>query len=179
VGLANWIVALVVVVFSTTPVVAASKEARSAAKLEVALVQLSPAVSKKEARQLSQEAHAVSRQLREEYRVVGPAVLHNFLVNTNVRQRGRCHEWAEDLFAALHAKKFRSMDLHWGHAWKDSLLEHNAVVVTARRQPFEQGLVLDPWRYAGRLVWRPVTNDSFPWRAGRKPALQPVGKTGN
>jgi hypothetical protein len=37
--------------------------------------------------------------------------------------------------------------------------ENNALVVTARGQRFEDGIVLDAWRRAGRLWWSPVMKD--------------------
>jgi hypothetical protein len=43
------------------------------------------------------------------------------------------------------------------------LFTHSTVVVTARNQPFEKGLVLDPWRNSGRLYWIPVKADRYPW----------------
>jgi hypothetical protein len=44
--------------------------------------------------------------------------------------------------------------------------EHNSVVVTAKGQPFQQGLVLDAWRHSGRLHWTPVIADRYPWEEG-------------
>ena len=37
--------------------------------------------------------------------------------------------------------------------------EHNVIVVTARSQSFEKGILLDNWRYGGRLIWGPVSGD--------------------
>jgi hypothetical protein len=30
-------------------------------------------------------------------------------------------------------------------------------------QPFNEGLVLDPWRNSGDLYWTKVGQDSYPW----------------
>jgi hypothetical protein len=171
VRLTNCIIAAILLVASTGRA-AEVKDTRSAAGLENALLQLSPRVSEKEARQIAQQSHAIARQLRREYRVVGWAMFHNFLVNTKVRERGLCHEWAEDLFVRLQPQKLQTVELHWGEAWKNKVLEHNCVVVTAKGAPFESGIILDAWRYVGRLTWKPVTKDFFPWRPGRKPELQ-------
>jgi hypothetical protein len=43
------------------------------------------------------------------------------------------------------------------------LREHNSVVITARDQPFETGLVLDPWRNSGELYWAAAAHDDYPW----------------
>jgi hypothetical protein len=37
------------------------------------------------------------------------------------------------------------------------------VVITAAGQPFETGLVLDPWRNSGDLFWARVDRDVYPW----------------
>jgi len=50
--------------------------------------------------------------------------------------------------------------LHWGAAYAGTLDENNGLVVTARNQPFENGIVLDGWRSAGRLFWSPLKEDS-------------------
>jgi hypothetical protein len=64
----------------------------------------------------------------------------------------------------LQALGLRTFELHWGVAHKGSeLREHNSVVITALRQPFEEGLVLDPWRNSGDLYWAVVATDSYPW----------------
>jgi hypothetical protein len=80
------------------------------------------------------------------------------------RDRGLCFHWTEDLMKRLLALDLKTYQLHWGVAHKGSeLREHNSVIVTARDQPFEEGLVLDPWRNAGDLYWRAVRQDSYPW----------------
>jgi hypothetical protein len=45
------------------------------------------------------------------------------------------------------------------------LLEHNGIVVTAKGQRFEDGIVLDPWRKGGRLWWGTLQQDKrHPWK---------------
>ena len=42
--------------------------------------------------------------------------------------------------------------------------EHNVIVVTAKGQPFAQGILLDNWRYGGNLVYGPVAADpNYRW----------------
>lgn len=134
--------------------------------LQVALTSLSPTVREEEAGRVAGCACDYSRILAARYRVVRPAILHNFLVNTGFKQRGLCYQWAEDLLAQLQTFNLQSLELHWGLARADTTREHNTVVVTARGQPFEQGIVLDPWRRSGRLVWSPVSTDKYPWVEG-------------
>jgi hypothetical protein len=65
----------------------------------------------------------------------------------------------------LQALGLKTYQLHWGVAYRGSdLREHNSVVITALKQLFEQGLVLDPWRNTGDLYWAAVSRDSYPWQ---------------
>ena len=39
------------------------------------------------------------------------------------------------------------------------------MIVSARGEPLEQGLVLDPWRYSGELYWSPTLLDQdYSWK---------------
>ena len=134
------------------------------AKLHERLLALSPTVRSDEAKRVAIIAHEASQRLGREYRVAGPAHFHNFLVNAGLKKRGLCHHWARDLGGQLAGLKLRSLVLRWGIARGGTLREHNAVVVTARGQPFERGIVLDPWRHSGRLFFGEVVSDRYPWR---------------
>jgi hypothetical protein len=58
----------------------------------------------------------------------------------------------------------KTYQLHWGVAYRGSeLREHNSVVITARGEPFETGMVLDPWRNSGDLYWALIQTDTYPW----------------
>jgi len=127
-------------------------------------------------------ADDTSRALARQYRVIGPALFHNFLVNSGIRRRGLCFQWTEDLLVPLEALQLKSLELHWAVARPGTLREHNCVVVAARGQPFAQGVVLDAWRHAGRLYWGPVATDHYPWRKDdseyvRQRALRKKGAT--
>jgi hypothetical protein len=125
---------------------------------------LSPTVRADEAQLVSDCAYATAEQLRRDYAVVGPPLFHNFLVNVGIRKRGLCFQWAEDLLAPLDALKLTTLYLHWAEARAGSLREHNCVVVTAKGQAFQQGIVLDCWRHSGHLFWAPLTADHYPWK---------------
>ena len=59
------------------------------------------------------------------------------------------------------------MELHWGEASPGTESEHNNIVVTAKGQPFGQGLLLDCWRY-GRLVLIPLATDPhYKWKENK------------
>jgi hypothetical protein len=118
-----------------------------------------------EAGQLAETAISYSYYLAEEYHLVRPPILHNLLVRIGLRDRGLCYQWTEDLMQRLYVLELKNFQLHWGVAYRGSeLREHNTVVVTAKGQPFEEGIVLDPWRNSGELYWARVKNDSYPWQ---------------
>jgi len=146
-----------------TPRVAEPAEIHS---LQHALALLGPSVRSEEAECVAASAYDYSRVLAARYGVVRPPLFHNFLVNTGFKQRGLCYEWAEDLLTQLQACNLRSLEFHWGIARADTYREHNSLVVTAVGQPFSEGIVLDPWRRSGHLVWSSVSTDKYPWIEG-------------
>jgi hypothetical protein len=136
-----------------------ASDERSIKDLAKALTGLSSDVDPAEAQLLSQTAHIKSRELKKEYRVVLNPEFTVFLVNIGKRKRGWCGHWAQDLGARLKELKLKTLVLHWGEAYPNTSSENNALVVTARNQPFEDGILLDAWRRAGRLFWCPVKKD--------------------
>ena len=139
------------------------------AQLRTKLAMLSPTVRVDEAEKLALCAYKTSRRLAREYRVVFPPALNNILINTGGRKRGLCYQWTEDLLHQLDALKLETLELHWGEAFARTFSENNGVVVTAKGQPFGQGIVLDAWRYQGRLYWGPVRKDpeGYPWKENK------------
>lgn len=133
--------------------------------LQADLAALNQQADQQEARQVAEVAVTYSNQLAEEYQLVRPAVLHNVLIRLGLKDRGLCYHWTEDLLKRLQALDLRSYQLHWGVAHRGSdLREHNSVVITARGQIFEKGLVLDPWRNSGDLYWALIETDRYPWQ---------------
>jgi hypothetical protein len=159
-----------------SPVVS-SLDAAGVTSLGHRLAMLSPKVGVDEAERTAECAYVTSRRLARDYRVVGPPLFHNFLINTGIRKRGLCYQWAQDLIVPLNALELRTLELHWGEARPNTWREHNCVVVTARGQSFEQGIVLDAWRHSGRLFWAPVIADHYPWKENRAEALRTLKKT--
>ncbi len=139
------------------------------AQLRTKLAMLSSTVRVDEAEKLALCAYKTSRRLAREYRVVFPPALNNILINTGGRKRGLCYHWTEDLMLQLDALKLETLELHWGEAFARTFSENNGVVVTAKGQPFGQGIVLDAWRYQGRLYWGPVRKDpeGYPWKENK------------
>jgi len=125
---------------------------------------LGPATDPDEARRVAHAAVTDSYRLAEDYRLAGSARWHNLLIQVGLRERGLCFHWTEALMKRLQDLNLRTYRLHWGVAHKGSdLYEHNSVVITASNQPFEDGLVLDPWRNSGDLYWAAVREDDYPW----------------
>jgi hypothetical protein len=132
-------------------------------ELAAALQQLHHAVSAEEATLAAETAFTHSLTLARNYRTVRPALVQNVLVNAGLKQRGLCFHWAEDLSARLEALNLRTLEVHRGVARLETRREHSSVVLTARSQPFPEGIVLDAWRHSGRLYWNYVTADKYPW----------------
>jgi hypothetical protein len=138
---------------------ASARDERSIKDLAKALTKLAPDVDPAEAEQISVTAHTTARKLAREYRVVLNPELTVFLVNAGMRKRGWCGHWAQDIGARLKELKLKTLALHWGVAYDHTSSENNCIVVTARSQPFAEGIIIDGWRRAGRLFWCPVKKD--------------------
>ena len=129
-----------------------------------ALLALDSGVSEKEARGVAQSAFAQVAVLRRRYDIVRPPQLHNLLVKVGWKQRGLCYHWTEDLLRHLQALDLRHLHLQRVVAYRGSdLHEHHSVIVTTRKSPFSEGIVLDGWRHSGVLYWGPVGEDRYPW----------------
>lgn len=128
------------------------------------LLALSPAVRPDEAERVAECAYTTGRELAREWRVVGMPGVQNFLVNIGARKGGLCFQWASELLIRLNALRLQTLDLHWAESYARRSGEHNVIVVTAKGQPFEKGILLDNWRYEGHLIYGRVTMDpEYKW----------------
>jgi len=169
----RFFLALAAIAISSGPIRA--EDAKSIAGLRDALISLSPrTVDPNEAELLSATAHTMSRQLAREYGVIGDPAIHNYLINIGVKKRGICADYTRDIGTRLKELHFKTLVLHWGAAFARLSDENNALVVTARNQPFEEGIVLDGWRRGGRLFWCRVKDD-HEYEAGRHGFLGHLG----
>ena len=123
------------------------------------LLALSPAVRPDEAERVARCAYTTGRELAREWRVVSVPGVQNFLVNIGARKGGLCFQWASELLIRLNALRLETLDLHWAESYAETVSEHNVIVVTAKGQAFEKGLLLDNWRYEGHLIYGRVTTD--------------------
>jgi hypothetical protein len=107
-------------------------------------------------------------RLRQEYRMFGTPIFNNFLVYHGWRKRGYCFQWTEDLLLALDTLKLKTLELHWGDAYRETWRENNCLVVTAKGQPFDRGMILECWRHFGHLRWNLVPSDEDPYYENAK-----------
>jgi hypothetical protein len=133
---------------------------RSIKELRDALVALAPDVDPGEADLVSVTTHTLSRSLAREYGVVWNADFQNLLIHLGVRQRGYCGHYTRDIGERLKELRLKTLVLHWGSAFPGAERENNCLVVTARNQPFEEGIIMDAWRHSGKLFWSALKEDT-------------------
>jgi hypothetical protein len=150
------------------------------ASLRRRITALSPTVSPDDARRIAYAAYMTGLELRREWRVVWIPGLQNLLVNMGARKGGLCFQWATELLVRLDALKLQSVELHWAESLANTGGEHNVIVVTARGQPFEQGILLDNWRYSGHLIWTQVAADpEYHWTENKSELACRLGRVGD
>ncbi len=150
-----------------TPPVPDQSDAEKITELGRAIAALDPSVDPAEARRAARLAVEYPRQLAIEYEIEDSPLTHNSKVNAGLKPRGLCWHWSRDLGARLERERFSTLDIRYAIAnYKVAFrIEHSSVIITARGDPIEKGLVLDPWRYGGALYWGPVPEDAaYPWR---------------
>lgn len=146
--------------------------------LRIGLAALSPSVRPYEAQCVARCAYTTGRELRREWQVVWPPGLQNFLVNSGARKGGLCFQWAGELLLRLNALKLQTLELHWAESFIGTMSEHNVIVVTAKGQPFAQGILLDNWRYGGRLIWGLASRDPhYEWKENQAEVTRRLPRT--
>jgi hypothetical protein len=99
--------------------------------------------------------------LAKEYQITDPPLIHNTKVNMGLRPRGLCWQWAEDIERRLNEESFRTLQMHRAIANADNpyRIDHSTAIITQRGDGMYDGIILDPWRYGGRLHWDKTRND--------------------
>jgi hypothetical protein len=141
-------------------------EQQQIGELQLAIMALGADVDIDEARQAAAIAIEYPLELARRYEITDPPLVHNVLVNLGMKPRGLCVDWTTDLLTRLQQERFHSLSLHWGIANYESAfrIEHSSVIISARGDSLQQGLVLDPWRNSGRLFWAKTLEDpSYQW----------------
>jgi hypothetical protein len=138
---------------------------------------LSPRVDQNEPTLLANCAYATVSQLRRQYHMFGTPIFNNFLVYHGLRKRGYCYQWTADLLVALDRLKLKTLELHWGEAYAGTWRENNCLVVTAKGQPFDRGMILECWRHMGHLRWNLLLSDEDRYVENKKYAQRVLGRS--
>jgi hypothetical protein len=127
----------------------------------------SSVLREKEAEAVARTAVPAFAELRREYEMVRPALLHNLLVNIGIKDQGLCWQWARDLMDRLNRLNLKTFDVLWATAREGTMREHNTVVLVSKGKDLQEGLFLDGWKKAGKPFWMPVREDKkHPWKPG-------------
>ncbi|WGW03117.1 hypothetical protein [Tropicibacter oceani] len=131
------------------------------AELGAAIAALGPNVDPDEATRAARIAIQEPLQWAIDWQVVDPPLIHNMKVNSGLRPRGLCKDWADDLQARMAREDFQTLDWHRAIANHDTvLIEHSTLIVSAKGAAMQDGIVLDPWRQGGgRLFHARVPDD--------------------
>ncbi len=134
--------------------------------LAAAIRSLGPGVDPTEAQQAANIAYRYSQHLAQEWRVTDPAIIHNAKVINGFREFGLCNDWAEAMTKRLRAEGFRTLDLHWATSPPTPYrIIHHSALISAKGASMYDGIILDPWRNSGALVWSPTREDTrYNWR---------------
>jgi hypothetical protein len=127
--------------------------------LRARLAGLSPSVNPEEARHVAYIAYTTGLELARKWEMVSSPTMQSFLINIGMKKGGYCYQFATELLVRLEAQQFKTLEFHWAESDAGTDTEHNVIAVTARGQPFEQGIMLDNWRRSGRLLWGPLGGD--------------------
>ena len=133
-------------------------------ELRKEIISLSNKIDKEEARRVSTEAIIYSKHLANEYKIVKPALFHNTLINLNLKEKGYCYHYANDLMEHLKEKEFKSFYFIRAVSNKGEYFEHSSLVLTRDDISFNNSIVLDAWRNAGELFFSKVKDDKkYEW----------------
>jgi len=145
--------------------------------LRGSIAALASSIDPEEARRVAEIAYTTGRDLKREWKVVWPPGLQNFLVHIGRRKGGLCFQFAERLLLRLSEQKWETLEFHWAESLETDPSEHNVIVVTAKGQSFYQGIILDNWRYGGRLGWGFVVEDPhYKWHENRAHFVKVLNK---
>jgi len=130
------------------------------------IVALSSGVDPQEAVRAAVISYAHTAELKAQYQITDPPLLHNYKVNRGIKPRGLCWHWAEDMEKRLKAENFQTLDLHRAIANHDNVrIDHSTAIISAKGDTLFNGVVIDPWRKGGTLTWMKVEADErYNWR---------------
>ncbi len=106
-----------------------------------------------EARWLADTAYKAGAAIARQYEPSMPGWLNNRLVNSNfnLQERGLCWHYENDMYRELRRRHLDYFRIGCCVRDKGKGAEHNCVYVAPRLSGWPQVVILDPWRYSGRL----------------------------
>jgi hypothetical protein len=133
---------------------------------------LSPTVSLDDAKQVTASVVNTGHQLGREwgvnwYSTMAPGI-QNWLVKRGKRKGGYCYQYSMEVLPRLEALKLKTVEFHWAESGPGTMSENNGIVVTARGQPFLEGVLLDSWRNQPHVTWTDVARDpEYRWKENK------------
>ena len=82
-----------------------------------------------------------TRSEDESGRLSGRLVFRIFWLTQEKEKGGLCFQFATELLRRLDALKLETLELHWAESFERTASEHNVIVVTAKGQPFQEGIL--------------------------------------
>ncbi len=129
------------------------------------LLHLGSKVDNNEAEDLARSSINYSFVLAQKYHALPSPWIQNTLVNIGLKERGLCHQWAEDLLAFLRHKHYKVFSFHAIGANVGDLDEHNALSVSLKGQGIKNSVILDAWRNSGNLYFSKIESDKkYQWK---------------
>lgn len=121
-------------------------------------------IDKQESKRISKDLISYSLFLAKKYDVNTTALIHNTLVNLEIKEKGFCYHYANDLIKFINHKKYKSFIIKKIVAKRGEYFEHTALLLTRNDMKFKNSIVLDAWRYTGDLYFSKVIDDkSYIW----------------
>ena len=144
-------------------------------QLSILLRTLDTHITQREAMQLSKDIYEETERLRKTFKRSTSPLWHNVLVNVGVREKGLCYHWSDALYLALKKKPYRLFDFHLLVSNQgEYFFEHNVLVVSVKGKKIEEGIIIDPWRYTGRLYVTKVKEDEgYHWKHREERCCRP------
>lgn len=119
----------------------------------------------KEALKLALTTYDKVVSLKQQYKSFPVPILHNLFIDLSFKKRGACKHWAEDLLKHLRSIDRKFFTVTWGEANPKKMTEHNVAVIYPNTGEFKNGLIVDPWRTAGKPYWIEVKKDKkYKWQ---------------
>lgn len=131
----------------------------SSKKLSTLISKSSKHIDKQEAEEFSKNIILYSSFLAKSYEVNTHPLIHNTLINLNLKEKGLCYHYANDLLKYIKYKNFKSFKFKKIVSNRNDYFEHTALILTRDDISFENSIVLDAWRDAGNLYFSRVKND--------------------